>query len=193
MTLRICALLLHHGPKQKGHHWEQGKPLPDLKVVALIEQYATLTDALPVRVHELRAQVEKERRLADLEEVRIKERWEELKKEKEKREKDKEKVEKERLFPPWKRARSSRSPASLSPALPPEEGIEEEPKPEQLENKEKGWQSLSSYSEDAEEEAAPKPVDHMAFPEPWHEGDPRVHKPELALPFKEPQCGGACS
>jgi hypothetical protein len=51
-----------------------------LKVVALIEQYATLTDALLVWVHELRAQVEKERRLADLEEVRIKERWEELKK-----------------------------------------------------------------------------------------------------------------
>ena len=72
-------------------------------------------------------------------------------------------MEKERLFPPWKRARSSRSPASLSPALPPEEGIEEEPKPEQLENKEEGWQSLSSYSEDAEEEAAPKAVDHMAF------------------------------
>ena len=81
MALRICALLLHHGPKQKGHHWEQGKPLPDLKVVALIEQYATLTDALLVWVHALRAQVEKERRLADLEEVRIKERWEELKKE----------------------------------------------------------------------------------------------------------------
>ena len=114
-------------------------------------------------VHELRAQVEKERRLVDLEEVRIKERWEELKKENEKREKDEEKVEKERPLPPWKRARSSLSPASLSPALPPEEGIEEEPKPEQLENKEEGWQSLSSYSEDAEEEAAPKPVDHMAF------------------------------
>ena len=62
--------------KTKGHHWEQGKPLPDLKAVALTEQYATLTDALPVWVHELRAQVEKERRLADLEEVRIKERWE---------------------------------------------------------------------------------------------------------------------
>jgi len=71
------------------------------------------------RVHELRAQVEKERRLADLEEVRIKERWEELKQDNEKGEKDREKVENERLFPPWKRARNSRSPGSLSPALPP--------------------------------------------------------------------------
>ena len=78
-------------------------------------------------------------------------------------EKDEENVEKERPFPPWKRARINLSPASLSPALPPEEGKEEEPKPEQPENKEEGWQSLSSYSEDAEEEAAPKPVDHMAF------------------------------
>jgi len=160
-----------------------------LKVVALIEQYATLTDALLVWVHELRAQVEKERRLADLEEVRIKERWEELKKENEKREKDKEKVEKERLFPPWKRARSSRSPASLSPALPPEQGIEEEPKPEQLENKEEGWQSLSSYNEDAEEEAAPKPVDHMAFLSLAMKailGYTHLNCP----PFREPQCGG---
>jgi len=71
-------------------------------------------------------------------------------------------VEKERPSPPWKRARSSLSPASLSPSLPPEEGEQEKPKPEQLENKEEGWQS-SSYSEDAEEEAAPKPVDRMAL------------------------------
>ena len=34
--------------KTKGHHWEPGKPLPDLEVVALIEQYATLRDDLPV-------------------------------------------------------------------------------------------------------------------------------------------------
>ena len=55
--------------KTKGHHWEPGKPLPDLEVVALIEQYATLRDDLLVWVHELRAQVEKERRLPDPVEV----------------------------------------------------------------------------------------------------------------------------
>ena len=143
--------------KTKGHHWEPGKPLPDLEVVALIEQYATLSEDLPVWVHELRAQVEKKRRLPDPMEVAIQKRWEAINKEKEK-----DKVEKERPSPPWKRARSSLSPASLSSPLPPEEGEEEKPKPAQLENKEEGWQS-SSYSEDSEEEAAPKPVDRMAL------------------------------
>ena len=101
--------------------------------------------------------MEKKRRLPDPMEVAIQKRWEAIKKDTEK-----DKVEKERPFPPWKMARSSLSPASRSPSLPPKEGEDEKPKPEQLENKEEGWQS-SSYSEDSEEEAAPKPVDRMAL------------------------------
>ena len=89
-----------------------------MKVVALIEQYATLTDALLVWVHELRAQVEKERRLADPEEVRIKERWEALKKEKEKRENDEEKVEKGEAVPTMEEGSKQPKPGQPKPGPP---------------------------------------------------------------------------